>query len=68
MISSLIMCSFIHYSNRLFFRISPICTSLLIQGRLERTETNLIHFKWGSSQLVFIINIFLFNLKIYYYS
>jgi len=25
---------------------------MLIQGRLERTETNLIHFKWGSVRIV----------------
>ena len=26
--------------------VSPIRTPILIQGRLERTETNLMHFKW----------------------
>jgi len=29
-------------------KVSSIRTHMLIQGRLERTETNLIHFKWGS--------------------
>jgi len=30
-----------------FFKVSSIHTLVLIkQGRLERTETNLIHFQW----------------------
>jgi len=29
-----------------FFSVSSIRTLMLIQGRLEHTETNLIHFKW----------------------
>ena len=28
------------------FKVSSIRTPVLIQGRLERTETNLMHFKW----------------------
>ena len=49
-----------------FLRVSSICKPMLIQGRLERTETNLmhikcevtsthtnhIHFKWGSVWIV----------------
>ena len=31
----------------------------LIQGRLERTETNVIHFKWGSVSIVTSSNLLL---------
>jgi len=30
----------------IIFKVSSIRTPTLIQGRLERTETNLRHFKW----------------------
>jgi len=33
-------------------KISSICTPMLIQGRFEHTETNLMHFKWGSVWIV----------------
>jgi len=31
-----------------FSKVSSIRTPMLIQGRLERTGTNLMYFKWGS--------------------
>ena len=32
------------YDRASFFLASSICTPTLIQGKLERTETNLMHF------------------------
>jgi len=35
-----------HTTGQVFFLASSICTPTLIQGKLERTETNLMHFMW----------------------
>ena len=39
--------------------VSSIRTPMLIQGRLERTETKLIHFRWDhvNSPFVYCIDI-----------
>jgi len=50
--------SFPAYSGRttetgtgIIFLLSPNRTPMLIQGRLERTETNQIYFKWSSGSV-----------------
>jgi len=36
------------FSTLIKKKVSSICTPMLIQGRLERTETTLMRFKWDS--------------------